>query len=486
MTQLKKSMNRDRQTQHIGLVVASYVGFWLLAIVLIGGLLWVPFVQLYYRSNLQMSGILTAVVGLSLANSLRPRRRLNNRLHGTVLSRQSASLLYKLVEHNAHKFGLDVPVTIYLLSDANAAIACQRNYLGKPVRLEVCIGLPLFATLSEAELGAIIVHELGHFIGGNSALTQWLYRVRFRIAQIVNDLDNSLFFGDWIFTCYGRWFLAFSSPTARAQEFAADALAAKRFGPAAVRAALEKTHLIRAMWSTYLDYELFPAIRRGARLPIFDGFRRFCKPGVKRAAVQQAITRLEVQVATELDVHPTLAERVAAIVPNAKPGYPPLSQCTHLLGGEVETEDAWYEAFDPDSLIVSDWDDYGKQIVQGQIQYRFVDSWLDPTQAKFTNLVQMATRPDDLWDKLKPEGVSFLSPQGKRNHILEVIEEWIAACLIQRGYTVKVRPGQALVLQRGEQDVLPSLLLQAALSGSLRSAHLAQYESAAEQVAPQS
>ncbi|MCU6435711.1 M48 family metallopeptidase [Undibacterium sp. Jales W-56] len=474
------SSGRTHIAQRASLVLALWLGFWLLAIGLVLGLLWIPFAQLSYRSSLQLTGIVAGIAGLSLAYSLRPRRRARESASSVPpLSRASATALYAMVEQIARQLQIQAPVHIHLIGAASAFISGQRNWRGKIKSLEVGLGLPLLGTLSEQELGSVIAHEFGHFVGGDLALGPWVYRTRMSIAHTVTDLDDSLFFLDLLFRYYGKWFLRLSASVSRAQEYAADALAAHYFGTAATRSALEKVHLIDPMWSTYLEHELGPAIHRGARLPIFEGFRRFCKPGVKRAAVQSAIKHAESHKSSEFDTHPSLAERVSALVPGAKPGYPPLSQCMHLLGGEKATEDAWYLLFDQSKLSAADWDSFAEKVLQTQIQQRFAGSWMDPRQLPFTELVQMAQRPEDSWEKLQPGGVSFLSPQGKRNHVLEILEDWITACLIHRGFSARLVPGQALTMLRGDQAVQPTELLQSALTGSLKSVHLAQYEAVA-------
>jgi hypothetical protein len=170
-----------------------------------------------------------------------------------------------------------------------------------------------------------------------------------------------------------------------------------------------------------------------------------------------------------------LEERVAAIVPNAKPGFPPLSQCLHLLGGEQQTEDAWYALFHKENLKSSNWDDYAVEVMQTQIQQRFAGSWMDPKKLELSELKNMAVDPNALWGRLKPEGVSFLSPLGKRQHVLEIMEEWISACLIHYGFKASQIPGQALVMTRTDLSVCPTELLASALQGKLSNTDLVQF-----------
>jgi hypothetical protein len=92
----------------------------------------------------------------------------------------------------------------------------------------------------------------------------------------------------------------------------------------------------------------------------------------------------------------------------------------------------------------------------------------------------MVRASDDLWHKIRPNEVSYLSPQGKRNYVLAALEEWTMACLIQRGFNAKVSPGLAVCMGRGEQVVQPAELIIAAVSGTLKSASLKQFDRPAE------
>ena len=474
-TAKKHPQEKANLTRRAMLVVALWLGFWLLALGLVAALAWIPLAQIEHRSSLEFSGFVAGVAALTLAYSLRPRRK--DKASGDAakpLSRETAAPLYAMVEKIGKDLKVNAPVHIHLIGAASAFISGKKNWRGKIKELEVGLGLPLLGTLSEAELGSVIAHEFGHFVAGDLSLGPWIYRTRMSIAYTVTDLDDSMFFLDVLFRYYGKWFLKLSAAVSREQEFAADALAAKKFGPAATRSALEKVHLISPMWSSYLDYELGPALNRGARMPIFEGFRRFCKPGIRRADVQTAISYAESHTSSEFDTHPSLAERVAAVVPDAKPSFPPLSQCLHLLGGEHETESAWYALFDKEKLKQSDWDHYASDIIQTLNKQRFEGSWMDPRSLPLSELKNLALDPGALWERLRPEGVSFLSPLGKRYYVLEIMEAWISACLTHYGYQASLIPGQALVMTRADSKVQPSTLLQAALTGSISSEELSR------------
>jgi Zn-dependent protease with chaperone function len=455
------------------LVLGLWLSFWILALGLVAGLLWIPFAQSTYRSTVEFSGFVAGLAGLTLAYALRPRWRARDRSKPVEpLSRESAAPLYAEVERIGKKLGITTPVQIHLVGGATAFISGKRNWYGKIRGLDVGIGLPLLGTLSEQELGSVIAHEFGHFVAGDLSLGPWVYRVRIALAQTVMALDDSMFFLDVLFRYYGAWFLRLSAGVSREQEFAADAAAARQFGTRATCEALAKVHLIDPMWSAYFDLELEPALRRGARMPIFEGFRQFTRPGARRPEIVAAIARAESRPKSEFDSHPTLAERVEALRPGRAVGYPALSECHQLVGGEAATEAAWYALFTEHELGESDWSKYGRIVLQAQVRARFAGSWMDPAKLGFGELVPMAANPGALWDNLKPEGISFLSPMGKRRHVMAILEEWIIACLDQRGFVAVVQPGLALEMRKEGKVIVPAAMLSSALAGTLTTAEL--------------
>ncbi len=465
------------------LLALLWSGFWLLAILLMLALLWLPYTQLHNRSILALSGFAAILAALILAYAMRPRgwtKRNAKPKNSVLLTPEISPSLYKTVESLGRNLGIAAPITVSIFDSNFVYVEATHHWNGKIKDLHVGIGLPLFGTLSEAELASLIAHEYGQFFAGKNPLGPWVSRTRLMLLNALTELDGSLFILDIVFRSFTRMFLQLSQRIARELEFSADALAAQTFGVVAARAAIEKTHLIGPMWSSYLEHELNPAIKRGARLPIFDGFKRFCKPTVKRAMVQAAIQYAANRPISEFDSCPSLAERVATMTPGAKPAYPPLANCLYLLGDEIAAENLWYAQFSQQKLRISSWDNFGVQILQSQIQLTYTNGWMNPEKLAFSELVGMVRESDDLWDKIRPDAVSYLSPQGKRNYVLAALEEWAMACLIHRGFNVKVSPGQAVSMERGEQVVQPADLIIAAVSGTLKSASLKQYDRPAE------
>ena len=444
------------------LMLTLWLGFWLLALGLTGLLLWIPFAQSYYRSSIEFSGAIAACAAITLAYALRPRiARDDDQASGPpALEREQAPELFTFVERIGRDLGIVAPVEIHLVAGATAYISAKRSWYGRVKALRVGVGLPLFAWLSEREFGAVIAHEFGHFIGGDLSLGPWVYRTRVSIGATIHSLDESMFFLDAPFRTYGHWFMRLSGAVSRAQEYSADALSAQHFGAEAACAALEKIHRLDPLWTAYLAHDFGPAVDKGARVPILEGFRRFCELPVKRHAAQETIASVENRTPSPYDTHPSLKERLFALAPKAKPQPYALDQCLHLLGGEPAAESAWYRRFDADQLTETNWEEFGEKVLRPQLEKRFTDTLMAPERMALTELVTMARELDAWWGKLRPDSVSFLSTEAKRRYVLQIFEDWIIVGLCHHGFTPQVRPGESLVLVRDQVSVQPDVLLK--------------------------
>ena len=147
------------------LMVVLWLGFWLLAAGLVIGLLAIPVAQLHFRDTIDLSGILAGCAGITLAYSLRPRRAGSAAADvvPTPLRPDEAPQLFQFIEGVARKVGVNAPFEVHLVTTATAFIRAERTWNGRVKTLSIGIGMPLFVWLSEAELGAVIAHEFGHF-----------------------------------------------------------------------------------------------------------------------------------------------------------------------------------------------------------------------------------------------------------------------------------------------------------------------------------
>ena len=468
--------SRDSLTRRALLVAVLWLGFWLLGLGLVGALLLVPVAEIRLLGHPGMEGLICGGVGLTLAYSLRPRRaaRDGKDVVPMPLQREEAPQLFDFIERIARDLGVHAPVEIHLATAATAFIGAERSWTGKVTKLSVGIGLPLFTSLSERELGAVLVHEFGHFVGGDVLLSPWVYRTRTSIGAAVHALDDSFFLLDRPFRGYGNWFMRLSGAVSRAQEYSADALGARLFGAAAMGAALEKVHLVEPAWDAYFHRDLVPALDCGVRVPVFDGFRRFCAASPKRPDVQGAIDKAAHRAASPYDTHPELDERLAALgIGTGR--LPKPASCTSLMGDEAHLEALWFRRIGASDWTAADWDAFGDAGLRARIERRFAGTGMAPEQLPLTELPAIVQSLDEWWTRLRPEGVSLLSPEGKRRYVLGIVQEWIMACLCHAGFVLRVRPGLPLVLERDGVTVEPVALLASACAGTVTAAELARH-----------
>ncbi|MBX9901096.1 MAG: hypothetical protein K2Y28_09980 [Burkholderiaceae bacterium] len=503
----KKVQELTRQAK---LAMAIWIAYCVLMVTALLALLGWPAWQLLSRGALSMSGIICLCAALFLAFSLRPRSWTKPRLprvfspaFGVKLNQKNTPFVFTLVTRVAHELDIHVPLKITLTSDPSVTVFPYHNRFGKLESAYIAIGMPLLGCLSEAELGSCLTHQFSYLLKGAVPATARLLRLRRFALTAITELENSLFVLNFLYVAVARWFLRATANIAYVEVLEADLLAADRFGVVATRAAIEKIALIAPMWHAYYQHEIKAGLRRGAQLPIFEGFRLFCKPTTKRPAVQATIQAYANPPSVEFHNTPDVAERVNKLTPGAKPAYPPLHHCFHLLGGEHATEALWYAGLHAQAELTQSaedgadanaskimntvsWQDYSEKIMPMRLREQFAESWMNPKKLPLAELVALTYDLEDGWEKMRAANSDFLSPQGKRNYCIQVLEEWVTACLLQRGFSLQYSPGQAWAMQRGETTVMPSVLMNAALSGKLKSAILKLYDPApaAAYVAP--
>ncbi len=457
------------------LVFAAWSGFWLLAVALIALLLYVPYAQLRYGEP-GIGGLLAVAAAISLLMALFRSRSSERGQRAKPLARESVPALYMLVESIGARAGVRAPVAIHLDAGVNASVGAERTWYGRVRRLDVALGHGLLCVLEEDELSAVIAHEFGHMVKGDLGLAPWVYRTRVALGDTVSSLESSIFLLDAPFRLYAQGFLRQTASISRAQEYAADALGAELFGADAMADALRRVHARSADWTVYLNEALFPALGRGARLPILDGFRRFSASSDRRPAVQQALARERGAPPHPFDSHPSLQERLVALGVRAESSASTTGNALHLLGGEAEAEKLWYERFTRGSLQAADWDTFGETILTPAIQARFRDTFLSPDQVSLRSLPELVADPEALWQRTKPDGLSLLSAQARRRHVLGVLEEFVIAALTARGWCLQAVPGEALWLARSDERLAPEQLLMDLGEGRVDADTLARWE----------
>jgi Zn-dependent protease with chaperone function len=327
------------------LAVALLVGYYALAVAIAGALLFVPYAEHVYGNRVHLRLALFCVVGAFLIlKAMVPRRDVFTP-PGPRLTARAHPELFSLIDDVARETGQEKPAEVYLVADVNAFVTERGGMMGVGSRRVMGIGLPLLEVLSVAELRAVIAHEFGHFVGGDTRLGPWIYRTRLAIGRTLESLgEHSSLLGK-PFEWYGLGFLRVTHAVSRQQEYVADAVAARVAGVAAARNALRRIAGAAAAYNSFWASELAPALHRGYRPPLASGFGQFLRAPTMAPHVAAAVdAELREGKSDPYDTHPSLRERLAALdrlraVPAAKPD-PNAERSAITLVADVDTLEA--------------------------------------------------------------------------------------------------------------------------------------------------
>jgi Zn-dependent protease with chaperone function len=210
-----------------------------------------------------------------------------------------------------------MPTEVYLLMEPNAFVAQRGGIMGLGSRRVMGIGLPLLKTLTVSELRAVLVHEFGHYYGGDTRLGPLIYRTRGMVIRTVSGLSGNSLFTYLIrlpFYGYARLYLRITQSVSRAQEFSADKLSAKIAGSRQAIQALSTIHGVNQAWNVYWRDEFVPALVLGYIPPLSDGFGQFLKAAPVARQLSTIIERESKESQTNpYDSHPSLKDRITAL-----------------------------------------------------------------------------------------------------------------------------------------------------------------------------
>jgi Zn-dependent protease with chaperone function len=296
------------------LAVALMVGFYVLALAMAAFLLWLPYAEWTYAHRIHPKLALACVVGAgAILFSIVPRID-RFEAPGPRLEPAEQPRLFRQVKEIARAAGQAVPAEVYLVNDVNAWVAQRGGWMGFGSRPVMGLGLPLMTRLSVSEFRGVLAHEFGHYCGGDTRLGPWVYKTRAAIGRTLQNLADTSSVLQKPFVWYGNMFLRVTHAISRAQELAADALAARIVGAPAMARGLTAVHGAGQTFGHYWSGEAVPVLSAGFLPSLTDGFRRFLdeKP-VAEAVARGVAQELAEGKADPYDTHPPLRERIAAL-----------------------------------------------------------------------------------------------------------------------------------------------------------------------------
>ena len=280
---------------------------------------------------------------------------------GRALRPREVPALFEMIDRLRRRLKAPRFHRFLLTGDFNAAVVQQprlgmfgwhRNYL--------LIGLPLMKSLTREQFEAVLAHEFGNLARGHARLSNWIYRLRMTWARLVSALEERRSWGTFLFRRFFNWyapyFSAYSFPLARANEYEADATAARLVSPAALGEALTAVNVI----GSYLGEDYWPRIYKQAddlpqpRFAPFSALSGRLSSDLRedapvRAWLDQAMGRKT----TTDDTHPSLADRVKAIGEKPRLAPPADGRAADALFGDrlaaltEELDHNWREQIEP-------------------------------------------------------------------------------------------------------------------------------------------
>jgi hypothetical protein len=245
--------------------------------------------------------------------------RLPHRLPaGVPISRADAPALWSLVDAASAAAGVAPPDGVTVVAGAFATLS-ERIRLGGLAggRRDLLLGMPLLLAWDEAHLRAAVAHELAHGSPALGRFAPMAYRGLVAIGRIVRRIPRRSPAGP-VLRAYASWYHRAAASFGRAQELAADRVAAEFAGPRAAVAVLRDGPALDGMQHLFHTEYLSPGWQAGyAPVDVFGGFLQVLAARADEAARLRALAP---EPRSDWDTHPTVGEREAAVGAASKPG----------------------------------------------------------------------------------------------------------------------------------------------------------------------
>jgi len=452
------------------LAVLLMFGFYALAFLLAGSLLFVVFAEIMWAHQIYLRPTLLCVFGaLAILWSILPRRD-RFEAPGPELTEDEHPDLFAVLRDVAQQSWQSMPADVYLVGEVNAWVMQRGGVMGFGSRRVMGLGLPLLQAVTIPQFRAIVAHEFGHYHGGDTQLGPLIYRTRLAIGRTIENLSSHGVMHQ-PFLWYGKFFLRVTQKISRAQELAADRLAATIAGPRAAAGALMATHGAAIAYSTYWSQEVVPLLGSGFRPPIATGFASFVNHfrDVVRNAVEHELEEARVN---PFDSHPPLRDRIEALksLPDDSPDGDDQLPASTLLRDVSHAELELLRTLAPDrapALEQVAWEEAAMKV--------YLPQWISRSAEHKAALegVTPSTLPQVVRDL--PDFVAKLTlrevPYGKRNEEAALILGCaLAARLYDQGWSCDTGPGRSVVFEKGGESIEPFSIIPQLTKGELTDA----------------
>jgi Zn-dependent protease with chaperone function len=256
---------------------------------------------------------------------------------GVPVTRTDAPQLWAMIDDAAAVAGTRAPDAVTVVAEAAATLSERTRLLGLiGGHRDLYLGLPLLQAWDAAHLRALVAHELGHLSPQLGRLAPMAYRGRVAVGRTIPRISRRNLAGP-VLIAYAKVYRRAGAPFARAQELAADQLAARFAGPAAIAGVLRDLPVLDAAQRLFYAEYVGPGWRAG-HVPddIFGGFLRVLAARAEELSV--LLSQAPVGAPAAWDPHPPVAERLAALravepapEPDAEPAAEPAGSAADLV-----------------------------------------------------------------------------------------------------------------------------------------------------------
>lgn len=293
--------------------VALLVGFYALAFAVVAALVtanvWIAGHTGRVSLRLVAVSLLAAVAVLRGVFFVERRSGTND--EGVPLSRDAEPRLWSLIDGVAAEMDTTPPDEVRAVDSVNAYVYESGGLLGlRRGRRHMGIGLGLVQVLTADQLRAVLAHELGHYVGGDTRLGAVNYRAGASIGRTVHHLGARTLLGR-VFAAYGALFLRVSLAVRRRQELTADIAAVRVGGREAFVSALREVHAAAPAYEQLLGRYVAPVWASRQRPDdLFAGFRALLAEPRRQHELEALRNDSDAASSNPYDSHPSLGARI--------------------------------------------------------------------------------------------------------------------------------------------------------------------------------
>jgi Zn-dependent protease with chaperone function len=452
------------------LAIALTVGFYALALVVIL-LLALLVISDVTSGQFHRATFYAAAGALALGWSVVPRP---NRFHppGPRIDLAANPQLSAHLHDVAQRVGEPMPADVYLSMDMNAGVAQRGGLFSSSQTRYMVLGLPLMQVLSISEVRAVLAHEFGHFRGGDTNLGPLIYRARGAIARSVRT-TGSVSVILWLpFRGYAALFFRITQAVSRAQEYAADALAASTVGALPLSTALRKLAGYSIALPGYMRNEVLPAVSAGFAPPLAAGFRHYVtRPQIATATYKFAEDQLARRSSNPYDSHPPTSDRLAALArmpagpdPTTEPAA--IALLSQLPDLERATVTALRRPGAPAPQPLA-WEQAGAAVILPAWRAEVAKHSAVLAGADLANLPQWALQADKLGAAMRRQTRSGATQEQNTAAGIRLLAMAVGVALTAQGWLCESLPGEPVSLHRGGRQLEPFEMLRQLRSGEL-------------------